>query len=139
MPGQPGALARGMQISWGKGMGFGARGLQPRRNTNLQLEMVKWEGVVGAGFSSGGGAWHGGCCSKMGPGGLQGRGSWERRQADSLGIPFNPVGLCPPRHTRAPALVRSDEASWGVRASLSDAVEHQPTQGPGNYRGRVAA
>lgn len=132
--------ARGMQeISWGKGMSFGAQGLQSWSNANLKMEMVKWEGAVGVGFSLGGGAWHRGCCSRMGHGGFQGRGSQEMRRADSLGTPSNPAGLCLPRHMPAPALVCGDEASWGGHASLSDTLEHQPTQGPDNYRVCVAA
>lgn len=99
------------EISWGKGVDFSAWGLQPWRTITLQLETVTWEGVLGVDFSWGSGAWHSGCCSKVGPGALKGRGSQERRQADSLGTPFSTAGLALLRHTRAPALVHGDKAS----------------------------
>lgn len=139
VPGQPGALQEGCGRVPGEKACVSVQGVPAPEEHPLAMERGTWAGAVGASSSSGGGAWPGGCCSRMGPGGLQGRGSQEGRQADSLGTPFDPAGPCPPRQTRAPALVRGDATSWGGRASLGDAVEHQPTRGPSNYRGRVAA
>lgn len=40
--------------------------------------------------------------------------------------------------TSPPALAHGDKASCGGHASPSGAVVHQPAQGPGNYRERMA-
>lgn len=85
LPGQPGTL----QGISGRFPGKNAWvWVQPWRETNLQLEMVKWAGVVGAGV------WRcmaGGLLSQDGTWALQGIGSQERSPTDSLRTPFNPA------------------------------------------------